>query len=371
MEKDLNMNSNEYIKYQNNNTLDILVESAKLILEGGNAFSDTTDATAQDIKIAFNATNKILNKQVFDISKTAGLGSTRKIINNINTNKSSFGDIDLLLVTNSAYDKAYGVAELKKTLNSLSIDYKAFFGNVFSCRFPISGKFVQLDLMVIGGDKGDAAFSYLHDLLYFSNEPDDNGLKGAHRTELIKSMVKNAGIKAGAHEFKKYKFNPDIKSLDEVQKIIDNSLSRARSALNKQSLLGLSEFLKKNFSSLSSMKSKLLDRKGYIKNLHDKMYKGINVDQMLKLLFTDDRLENDWRETLTFAFGEQNKKWEDKLQTTKDVLNTLAELLNKRKIQRNQLISIFIDYKSNIPKYWNDSIEQAITKQFPFMKGKI
>lgn len=349
-----------------------LVESAKIIIEGGNAFDDVGNASKQDIKYAYNHIKKILDKNVFDINKISGLGSTRKIINNINTKKSSFGDIDLLITTHSSYDRKDGIESLKRTLNTHSIDFRTFFGNLFTCRFPMKDRFVQVDLMVIGGDKGDGAYSYIHDLLYFSDEPDDNNLKGAHRTELVKSWVKVAGLRTGASELKKYKFDDSIRSINDARKLIAKTLKRARNEVKKQSLLSLDEIIQSKFKSISNFKKMLTTKEGYLKNFFDRQFKGINAEVIIKLFFIEERLTDDWRDVLTHSFGTPPKgTWEKQLRTTVDVLDMLSELYKKRKIQKNQIISIFTDYKVNVSNYWNETIERLIVSKFEFMNNKL
>ncbi len=170
---------------------------------------ETTVITKDNIYRIFNELLSVLEKiEYFDITSLTPLGSTRLMLQGKGKDESK--DLDFAIKLNSNFKKE----ELKDLIPELEIKLKEYnvslregdsrkiiFSNVITLYLNQDENTYQIDLMISDNNKNN--FSYLTELRFYSNETKPF-LKGLHRTELIRSMLKAKGLSIGTSNINKF-----------------------------------------------------------------------------------------------------------------------------------------------------------------------
>jgi len=354
----------------------IAYETQNIINESGSMPGVSQVPKNKAEKIVGNFVDLVLKKmKIFKLDTMAGLGSTRSMLKNLPTAKSLSGDLDLLIV--SSVDNRESAKQLSIWAKSKGLDYQVAFGNIFTVAWPYEGEKYQIDLMIANPSENDEIYSYMRKFKYFSDElPVQNGdfiIKGAHRSELAKTMVKAIGLSAAENGFKQFIWDNKYRNITEVSDELRKKAERFRDEAKKQQSIDLAELLDKKVRTLDRLKSDLSEN-GLLRNRYpNALFKNYPkaFDLLLDMLFTKEQTTGSWEKLLDKKFGVSDSiKRMDKFE---DVLDLCKELLAKRVVTPRAIAGVLNDIKSAFYKgkasgAWNKSLEEYIQKQLPFMK---
>ena len=168
-----------------------------------------------------NLMNNLISKlKELNITKFDYLGSTRQLHNNQITR--DIKDIDLVCLVNDTNEY---LEKLKITFKDNN--YRILFGNVFSITdYKYNNIEYQIDLMLAS----TYSYEYLKDIRFNSN--DKEPLKGLHKTELIRSILKYHGYSLGTIGIKQYKLRNNV-LLKDITTYIEKKIKRCRVDVTK------------------------------------------------------------------------------------------------------------------------------------------
>ena len=336
-------------------------------------FDKVIKIPAEILQEIYNEYLRIIeSSNLFDISKIVGIGSTRKILEKLPGAKDIAGDIDLLIVGKDNFSVEQLLHSYSDYLTSLNIENKVYFGNIVSAAYYYNNEYVQIDLMICASTPNDINYKYLKDLRYFNDENFDKTpeLKGLHRTELIRSLIKIVGLGLGFSSIKAYCWNNAAQTTTELIELIEKHLKKSRAENKKIALQNLLILIKKikfkTFKSSLVRDNGLLKNRFYFSNYSEKT----GMKFILDTLFDDVTLDNiEWTEAIRRIFKlDDSIDIHDTLNTFENVLKFIKTLFNENKISEKDLFFLFNDYKNELiskkQDYWNIATKQMIRKYF-------
>lgn len=307
-----------------------------------------------------------------------GLGSTRAILRKLPTAKKISGDLDLLAIAKT--DSRSAVSKLVDWAKKKNYDYQVAFGNIFSVAYPYGDNKYQVDLMIAQPSEDDVVYSYMRKFKYFSDEdPNQSGdfiIKGAHRSELAKTIVKAMGLSAAESGFKQFKWNNKYSSIEPIADKLEKSAARFRDEDKKQQTLGLVDLLRNRIKDISKLKKELADADELLKDRYPsalfKKYPKA-YDLMIDMLFDKENTPETWEKVLDRKFKVSNAI--ERMNKFEDVLKIVQELLKKRLITPRAVLGVFTEMKKNFDTgkaaaRWNRTLEEYIESYFPFLKNR-
>lgn len=323
------------------------------------------------------ATKVLERLKVVRIETIAGLGSTRAMLKNLPNAKAFGGDIDLIAVSNTNNRDA--AKKLGEWAKSKGFDFQIAFGNIFSVAYPYKGKKYQIDLMLANPSKDDAVYNYMRKFKYFSDEdPNQTGafiLKGAHRSELAKTMVKAVGLSAAESGFKQFIWDNSFSNISELVSKLEGKAKRFRDPVKKQQTMDLSAILTARIRTLGKLKDELTEN-GILKDRYPNiMFKDVpkGFEVMLDLLFKKADTELQWEKILDKKFGITDII--SKMKSFDNVLDIVKLLKQRRIITPRAVVFIFNEIKAAFDKgkaagSWSPELEQYIEKKLPELKNR-
>jgi hypothetical protein len=190
--------------------------------------------TKKNIKKIMNDLKNILTySEFFDIESIFPLGSSRLMLEGLGKQESK--DLDLAIKIKKEYQET-PLSELIESLEELLNQHnyelryvnnkKIIFGNVITIyAYDTKGNTFQIDLMLAISD--NISFNYLTELRFYNNEIDPD-LKGLHRTELIRSMIKAKGLSLGTININQFRLKTDIKDNQDIFNKLKQKINRSR-----------------------------------------------------------------------------------------------------------------------------------------------
>lgn len=320
----------------------------------------------------------VIPSKSIDVSTLTGLGSTRAILKKLPGAKSIAGDLDLLAV--AVENRTDSVKKLTNITKTLGLDYQVAFGNVFSVAYPLNGKKYQVDLMIADATPGNAAYDYMRKFKYWSDENpvQDTSfvIKGAHRSELSKTIVKAVGLSASERGFNEFVWNNKFSDIVEISNELSKKASKFKDPIKKGETLELSNILITFVKSLDRLKSMLTSDGEFIKNRYPHgVFKTFTkgYDVLIDLLFTKIESQQTWEDTLDKKFKITNAI--SRMNKFEDVLKLVQELVKRRVLTPRSVLQVFTEMKSNFDTgkaagRWNRDLEVFIENYFPFLKGR-
>jgi len=330
-------------------------------------------------KVVGEFVKKVLQPlNVVRVDSVVGLGSTRAILKKLPTAKKISGDLDLLAIAKT--DSRAAVGKLVDWAKKRDYDYQVAFGNIFSVAYPYGDNKYQVDLMIAQPSEDDAVYSYMRKFKYFSDEdPKQSGdfiLKGAHRSELAKTVVKAMGLSAAESGFKQFKWNDKYNDVNNIADTLEKKASRFRDNDKKEQTLELADLLRNKIKDINRLKKQLVDkddllRDRYPSSLFKKLPKAF--DLMIDMLFSKESTPETWEKVLDRKFKVSNSI--ERMNKFDDVMKLIQQLLKKRLITPRGVLGVFTEMKKNFDTgkaaaKWNRSLEEYIEKQFPFLKNR-
>jgi len=330
-------------------------------------------------KVVGEFVKKVLQPlNVVRVDSVVGLGSTRAILKKLPTAKKISGDLDLLAIAKT--DSRATVGALADWAKKRNYDYQIAFGNIFSVAYPYGDNKYQVDLMIAQPSEDDAVYSYMRKFKYFSDEdPNQSGdfiIKGAHRSELAKTVVKAMGLSAAESGFKQFKWNNKFSSINPIADKLESSAARFKDKDKKEQTLELVDLLRNRIKDISKLKKELVDADELLKDrypsaLFRKYPKA--YDLMVDMLFDKENTPETWEKVLDRKFKVSNAI--ERMNKFEDVLKIVQELLKKRLITPRAVLGVFTEMKKNFDTgkaaaRWNRTLEEYIESYFPFLKNR-
>jgi len=315
---------------------------------------------------------------IVKVDSVVGLGSTRAILKKLPTAKKMSGDLDLLAIAKQ--DSRSAVGKLVSWAQKRDYDYQVAFGNIFSVAYPFGKSKYQVDLMISQPSEEDEVYNYMRKFKYFSDEdPSQKGdfiLKGAHRSELAKTVVKAMGLSAAESGFKQFKWNDKYNDVNTIADTLEKKASRFRDKDKQQQTLELVDLLRNKIKDIRKLKKYLVDQDDLLKDRYpSSLFKSVPkaFDLMIDMLFSKENTPETWEKVLDRKFKVSNAI--ERMNKFDDVMNIMKELLKKRLITPRGVLGVFTEMKKNFDTgkaaaKWNRSLEEYIEKQFPFLKNR-
>ena len=335
---------------------------------GGNAFNVSTVDQSLIPSIfkqfkTFLASDLELDDLLVLDDSVVGLGSTRLALNNIETKKKQSGDIDLLIkIKESALNKHNGMQGILKAISSRfdkhGIAHRVFFGNIFSSAF----KNIQVDLILAPPSKNDDAYEYLRDLLYYSDETDPTrAIKGLHRTELVRYLLKNVGLQMSTKGLATYKW-VGLSENDAIDFLNKNKRKAKRRKKLYESVLNA--IITKGFQ---SFKDELVNPKtGFVRNTNSigDFYDQETLGMLTRSpMFEKVDLTDNWRAAIASFLGyEEVIDITNKFKTFESTLDFIKELEILEILDRKAVNSIMENYVVRLKErdHFNTSAKEKI-----------
>lgn len=315
---------------------------------------------------------------IVKVDSVVGLGSTRAILKKLPTAKKMSGDLDLLAIAKQ--DSRSAVSKLVSWAQKRDYDYQVAFGNIFSVAYPFGKSKYQVDLMISQPSEEDEVYNYMRKFKYFSDEdPSQKGdfiLKGAHRSELAKTVVKAMGLSAAESGFKQFKWNDKYNDVNTIADTLEKKASRFRDKDKQQQTLELVDLLRNKIKDIRKLKKYLVDQDDLLKDRYpSSLFKSVPkaFDLMIDMLFSKENTPETWEKVLDRKFKVSNAI--ERMNKFDDVMKIMKELLKKRLITPRGILGVFTEMKKNFDTgkaaaKWNRSLEEYIEKQFPFLKNR-
>jgi len=334
----------------------------------------------------------LYNSNIILDNTLKGLGSTRQML--IKKGKPSSKDIDFILmigydsnniqttnpndfnksIIKNTVNKLYSIIIKKGIQVKVQNGNKAMFGNVMMTYFPLKllsnkykDEYCQVDLMLCLPNK--IYYEYLYRLKFYSNEifdiSKDKNIKGLHRTELIRSLIKQRGLSLGANNILRYKWKDDNISLEQFFNIISKKINRSRKKDIKEMWQNLYDVLIKEEDILNEI-CYFENGSIYLKN----RYKIYNITNKSLSKFIDEffikeeyRINNElvkWNIILEYVY--KIKNIEKYFINFDNVLILIKDLLILNELKDFNLI--IEDYKEELKNKTRDNYlyEEVITK---------
>jgi hypothetical protein len=307
----------------------------------------------------------VLPSKVIKVDTITGLGSTRAILKKLPNAKKVAGDLDLLAV--ATVDRKSAVSSLSNQAKTLGMDFQIAFGNVFSVAYPFGGNKYQVDLMVAEASPDNEIYNYMVKFRYWSDENPEQDtsflLKGAHRSELTRSIVKAVGLSAGESGFNEFVWN-------------DEYDTRFKDADKKSQTEEVADLIDNTLKNIDRLKKVLADDNGFLKNRYPhSLFKNLpkGYDVLTDMVFSKVEGRGSWENVLDNKLG--ITKSIDKMHKFDDVMKLIKELLKRKVLTPRGVLFAFKEMKKNFDTgkagmRWNSDLEKYIEVQFPFLKGK-
>lgn len=334
--------------------------------------SKADDIIKHFIKTIVNPSNSVKADTI------TGLGSTRSILKKLPGAKSVAGDLDLLAVANS--DRKTAIANLTARAKSLGLDYQIAFGNVFSVGYPYEDNKYQVDLMVAEDSPNNDVYNYMVKFRYWSDEAAEQNtsfiLKGAHRSELTRSIVKAVGLSAGEGGFNEFIWNNKYNSVEEIVNELNKKASKFRDPIKKEQTIEVASLIGNKLKDVGRLKSILADSDGFIINRYPhSLFKKLPLgyDVLTDMVFSKVEGRGNWESLLDKKFNISNTI--ERMRKFDDVIELIKDLLRKKALTPNSVVYAFKEMKKNFDTgkagmRWNEDLERYIEKDFPFLKNR-
>jgi hypothetical protein len=320
----------------------------------------------------------VLPSNVIDVDSITGLGSTRSILKKLPNAKKVAGDLDLLAITTT--DRKSAVSTLSNTAKKLGMDYQVAFGNVFSVAYPFDGTKYQVDLMIAEASPDNEVYNYMVKFRYWSDEDVEQStsfiLKGAHRSELTRTIIKAVGLSAGESGFSEFKWNDTYNDVSKLTDILYKKADKFRDATKANETKEIADLIRGKLKDMGRLKNILADTDGLLKNryphsLFRNLPKGYDV--LIDALFSKVASGGSWESVLDRKLG--ITKSVDKMRKFDDVIVLIQDLLKKKVISPRGVIYAFLEMKKNFDTgkagmKWNTDLEKYIESKFSFLKGR-
>jgi len=307
-----------------------------------------------------------------------GLGSTRAILNKLPNAKKVAGDLDLLGL--ATMDRKSTVDKLVSIAKKLNMDYQIAFGSVFSVAYPYEGNKYQVDLMIAEESPDNEIYNYMAKFRFWSDEdPEQNRsftLKGAHRSELTRSIIKAVGLSAAERGFNEFVWNEEYNDVNKIVDALNKSASKFKDADKKEQTIEVSGLVVNKLKTLDRLKKLLADNDGFLKNryphsLFKNLPKGYTV--LVDMVFNKIEGRGNWENIMDKKFG--ITKSIDRMYKFDDVMELIKELLKKNVLTPRGVLNAFIEMKTNFDtgkagQKWSDDLGKYIESHFPFIKGR-
>jgi hypothetical protein len=312
------------------------------------------------------------------VDTITGLGSTRSILKKLPNAKKVAGDLDLLAI--SVGDRKSAVDALVSRAKSAGLDWQVAFGNVFSVAYPFGGQKYQVDLMVAEASPDNVVYNYMVKFRYWSDEDAEQStsfvLKGAHRSELTRTIIKAVGLSATESGFSEFVWNNKYSSASEIANTLRTKSQRFKDSSKKEETITVAQLIEDKLKDVKRLKDVLADTNGFIKNryphsLFRNYPKGYEV--LIDMLFTKVEGSDNWERLLDKKFNLTNTI--DRMRKFDDVVKLIKELLSKKILTPRSVVFAFLEMKKNFDTgkagmKWSDELQKYIEKDFPFLKGR-
>lgn len=241
-------------------------------------------------------------EQKYNIISFDYLGSTRR---KVESNESGrVNDIDIVIRMEATKICSDLLKQIKSYLNNeYNIECKTMFGNIVSCCYPHDSidKCAQIDLMI--SPNLDIFYKYIKEMRFYSNEKE---LKGLHRTELIRSILKVKGLSLGTKGIKKFTWNGKYNSVNELLNKLTSSKNRCRKDESINSYLLLEHDLSnckkiKDVRKIFSPQIRLTDRYFISGNIY--VFDNPIIDRIKKILFDGEYIYGYWVDIISKYFN--------------------------------------------------------------------
>jgi len=319
----------------------------------------------------------VIPSKSINVDTITGLGSTRSILKKLPGAKSVAGDLDLLAVATT--DRKSAVDSLVTKAKSMGLDYQIAFGNVFSVGYPYEGNKYQIDLMVAEASDDNAVYNYMRKFKFWSDEDSEQDtsfiLKGAHRSELAKTIVKAVGLSAAEGGFNEFVWNNKYNDVNSISDELNKKAVKFRDIDKQKQTIELASLILNKVKDINRLK-KILSDDGYIKNRYPhSLFKSLpkGFDIMVDMLFDKVQSRDDWETTLDKKFNLTNTI--ERMNKFDDVVKLIKELIGKKILTPRSVVQVFVEMKGNFDKgkaagKWDRNLEEYIEKEFPFLKGR-
>lgn len=322
--------------------------------------------------------NVLEPSDTFKIDTIDGLGTTRTMLLGESNAKEKSADADILVA--AVGDNREAVKILSDLCDRLGYDNFTSFGTIVSIAYPYRGKKYQIDVMISPSDMG--TYEYMHKFKYWSDESVEpvNGvlIKGAHRSELVKSLVKAVGLSAAEKNFKYFEWNNQYKTTADLIVDLNAKVGRMRNLSKKEETLKFISILMDNYMGIDKLKSDLCDESNKLLSRfppHPFVGMGEAYNLLIDLCFDKiDVHEYSWKETLDINFD--TKDTVSQVTTFLDSMEFTKKLLDDRIIRESDIIGIFRDMKKSFNNgranvEWSDEFVELVESYFPFLKQMI
>ena len=357
----------------------IIQQTLGILSESGALPGVTQVPSSVADKVVGEFIKKVLQPlNIVKVDSVVGLGSTRAILKKLPTAKKMSGDLDLLAIAKQ--DSRSAVSKLVSWAQKRDYDYQVAFGNIFSVAYPFGKSKYQVDLMISQPSEEDEVYNYMRKFKYFSDEdPSQKGdfiLKGAHRSELAKTVVKAMGLSAAESGFKQFKWNDKYNDVNTIADTLEKKAGRFRDKDKQQQTLELVDLLRNKIKDIRKLKKYLVDQDDLLKDRYpSSLFKSVPkaFDLMIDMLFSKENTPETWEKVLDRKFKVSNAI--ERMNKFDDVMKIMKELLKKRLITPRGILGVFTEMKKNFDTgkaaaKWNRSLEEYIEKQFPFLKNR-
>jgi len=325
---------------------------------GGNAFTNNkvllSAKRLREIKQAILEDLTDTNP-VPDVLGIATLGSTRIVNEQEDVDKEiEVNDIDFALLFNMNVEETfvYNTEEeiitlFEKCLKDEEILYKKFFKRIFSIPYNLNqeefvrigevyeeDKIVQMDIVIA---RNNEHYLYLQNILFYSNETEE-GIKGAHRTELLRSLMKNYGYSLSTDGLKRYKLNKD-RTIKDALVFFEDKKKKART--QKQQWIDAINYVKQFKNIKYLLKSLSYSKSEWLASRY--VFRGrIIPEQVYEYFYERVEVEN-WTYDIVDALWIRNLT---EISTFKDII----KIMSNTKLTKKELFYILSDFQQTIEK---------------------
>jgi len=322
--------------------------------------------------------NIVIPSKAVDPDTITGLGSTRQILKNLPGAKKIAGDLDLVAV--ATVDRKSSISDLTSKAKSMGLDYQIAFGNVFSVGYPFKGNKYQVDLMVSEASDDNSVYNYMVKFRYWSDESGEQNtpftLKGAHRSELTRTIIKAVGLSATERGFSEFKWNDKYDTVDKLSDELNKKADKFRDETKKRETKEVASLIKTRLGDIKRLRNLLADKDGIIVNRYPhSLFKNLPLgyDVLTDILFDKIEGRDNWEKLLDKKFGITNTL--ERMRKFDDVVDLIKELLKKKVLTPTSVVYAFREMKKNFNTgkaagNWNSDLENYIEKSFGFLKNR-
>jgi hypothetical protein len=201
-------------------------------------------------------------------------------------------------------------------------------------------------------------------------------LKGAHRSELTRTLIKAVGLSASEGGFSEFVWD---ETYNDVGKIVDSlikSAGRFKDPQKKLETQQVADIVGNKLKDIARLKRVLTDEDGFLKNRYPhSLFKNLPIgyEVLTDMVFKKVEGRGGWEKVLDKRLGISNAI--DKMHKFEDVMDLISDLLQKKQITPRGVLFAFKEMKKNFDTgkagmNWNDDLSKHIEKRFPFLKGR-